>query len=465
MTDDRRQTDNDYPSSVIRPPSPERAARRRRRRSALVDRHAVSQLRRHQRRRRRLRHAAGARLRRSETRARRSIRGLIRSTGICIAAKSAISASSSTAAPRRLEPLPGDVTVFRYGRCYSHGGIVTAAAPLRIVHAFYQTRMVIEDDVSRNAVLADPARKPRFFSLWAKQPAATRNHERRLMSIFRSGNKQQAITPDYTGLQIQTAVNALPIPIVWGMSASSRRMSSGTTISAHPARGSSGGGKGLFNCGNGNSPANTTTPPTSSWRCAKGRSSASIRFWRGQSTYSLVAPRACAVLRHDAADVWPYLAMPSRASGVSTVVGYPARRSVLRRRGRLYWARRRSPIRAPPMSPAANYDLLRQRDARQSQFRGRGLPFRHRLGQPSTRQSGHRREFRRRRSGAGRQRFSHQCTVRRRLSRRPAIDTTSLFGAGGDASYQTYCRAVGLALSPALTDAETASSILTAGCN
>ncbi|MGH6864514.1 MAG: hypothetical protein ACRECN_09680, partial [Methylocella sp.] len=27
-------------------------------------------------------------------------------------------------------PLPGDVMVFRYGRCYSHGGIVTAACPL-----------------------------------------------------------------------------------------------------------------------------------------------------------------------------------------------------------------------------------------------------------------------------------------------------------------------------------------------
>jgi cell wall-associated NlpC family hydrolase len=67
------------------------------------------------------------------------------------------------------EPLPGDVMVFRYGRCYSHGGIVTAAAPLRIVHAYYQARMVIEDEVARNAVLADPARKPRFFSVWAKK--------------------------------------------------------------------------------------------------------------------------------------------------------------------------------------------------------------------------------------------------------------------------------------------------------
>jgi cell wall-associated NlpC family hydrolase len=67
------------------------------------------------------------------------------------------------------EPLPGDVMVFRYGRCYSHGGIVTAAKPLCIVHAYYQARVVIEDEVARNAVLADPARKPRFFSVWAKK--------------------------------------------------------------------------------------------------------------------------------------------------------------------------------------------------------------------------------------------------------------------------------------------------------
>jgi cell wall-associated NlpC family hydrolase len=65
-------------------------------------------------------------------------------------------------------PLPGDVMVFRYGRCYSHGGIVTVARPLTIVHAYYQTRMVIENEVSCDAVLADPARRPRFFSLWTK---------------------------------------------------------------------------------------------------------------------------------------------------------------------------------------------------------------------------------------------------------------------------------------------------------
>lgn len=41
-----------------------------------------------------------------------------------------------------------------------------------------------------------------------------------------------------------------------------------------------------------------------------------------------------------------------------------------------------------------------------------------------------------------------------------SIDATTLLGSSGDASYQTYCRATGLALSPALTDQESASSIL-----
>jgi hypothetical protein len=41
-----------------------------------------------------------------------------------------------------------------------------------------------------------------------------------------------------------------------------------------------------------------------------------------------------------------------------------------------------------------------------------------------------------------------------------AIDTTTLFGSGGDASVQTYCKAVGLALSPCLDSQDKASDIL-----
>jgi cell wall-associated NlpC family hydrolase len=69
-----------------------------------------------------------------------------------------------------VEPQPGDLMVLRFGRCYSHGGIVTNVSPLTIVHAYFSARRVIEEEVDRDGPLSDPERKPRFFSIWAKQP-------------------------------------------------------------------------------------------------------------------------------------------------------------------------------------------------------------------------------------------------------------------------------------------------------
>ncbi|MGP0058402.1 MAG: hypothetical protein ACLPID_03830 [Beijerinckiaceae bacterium] len=68
------------------------------------------------------------------------------------------------------QPEPGDVVVFRYGRCYSHGGIVTKAAGggLTIVHAFWPAKIVMEEDISHNLELADPGRKRRCFSYWGR---------------------------------------------------------------------------------------------------------------------------------------------------------------------------------------------------------------------------------------------------------------------------------------------------------
>ncbi len=67
------------------------------------------------------------------------------------------------------EPQPGDVMVLRYGRCYSHGGIVSRSTPVTIVHAFHPARRVLEEPVAQNGVLNDPGRKPRFFSFWGKR--------------------------------------------------------------------------------------------------------------------------------------------------------------------------------------------------------------------------------------------------------------------------------------------------------
>ena len=64
---------------------------------------------------------------------------------------------------------PGDVIVFHYGRCYSHGAIVTAAEPLTVVHAFISAGMVIEEPLRPGCeLLAEkPGRKPPLvFTLW-----------------------------------------------------------------------------------------------------------------------------------------------------------------------------------------------------------------------------------------------------------------------------------------------------------
>ena len=63
-------------------------------------------------------------------------------------------------------PEAGDVVLFRFGRCFAHGGIVTAGAPLTIVHAFAPARVVLEEDVARNAELAERLGQARFASYW-----------------------------------------------------------------------------------------------------------------------------------------------------------------------------------------------------------------------------------------------------------------------------------------------------------
>lgn len=65
-------------------------------------------------------------------------------------------------------PCPGDIAVFRWGRCYSHGGIVTVADPLTLVHAYAPAGGVLEEIVASNTQLAQPERRPRFFARFAE---------------------------------------------------------------------------------------------------------------------------------------------------------------------------------------------------------------------------------------------------------------------------------------------------------
>ena len=66
---------------------------------------------------------------------------------------------------RRVEaPEPGDVVLFKIGRCFAHGGIVTAAKPLTMIHAYSRARCVVEEEVARNPDMGK--REALFFSYW-----------------------------------------------------------------------------------------------------------------------------------------------------------------------------------------------------------------------------------------------------------------------------------------------------------
>lgn len=65
------------------------------------------------------------------------------------------------------KPEPGDVILWKYAHCFAHGGIVTCANPLTIIHAYQPDGLVIEEQVQHNARLSDPARERRAYSIWA----------------------------------------------------------------------------------------------------------------------------------------------------------------------------------------------------------------------------------------------------------------------------------------------------------
>jgi cell wall-associated NlpC family hydrolase len=60
-------------------------------------------------------------------------------------------------------PLPGDIALFRYGRCISHGGIVVEWPT--IIHS-YVSKGVLVENVEQNADLAD--RLAGFWSVWGE---------------------------------------------------------------------------------------------------------------------------------------------------------------------------------------------------------------------------------------------------------------------------------------------------------
>jgi NlpC/P60 family putative phage cell wall peptidase len=62
-------------------------------------------------------------------------------------------------------PQPGDVMLFRVGRCYSHGAIVIRPKPLTVVHASFPAGVVLEEVVTGNAMMRERMDRAIFASL------------------------------------------------------------------------------------------------------------------------------------------------------------------------------------------------------------------------------------------------------------------------------------------------------------
>ncbi len=62
-------------------------------------------------------------------------------------------------------PKPGDVMLFRVGRCHSHGAIVSRVEPLTVVHASFPAGVVLEEVVTQNAMMRARMDRAIFASL------------------------------------------------------------------------------------------------------------------------------------------------------------------------------------------------------------------------------------------------------------------------------------------------------------
>lgn len=65
-------------------------------------------------------------------------------------------------------PQAGDAMILPVGRAFAHGGIVTKAAPLTLLHAFRPVGAVVEEAVASNGLLR-PARAL-YASFWSEGP-------------------------------------------------------------------------------------------------------------------------------------------------------------------------------------------------------------------------------------------------------------------------------------------------------
>ncbi len=204
------------------------------------------------------------------------------------------------------------------------------------------------------------------------------------MSGLFGGGSQPTTTPDYTGLQIQTAVNTLPIPIVWGESRLAPNIVWYNNFQTYESSGGgkgSGGKGGLFSGGGGSSVSYTYSAAIIMALC-EGPIAGINQIWKNQSVYTLSELGLSLFTGTTPQSEWSYIA-----------TAYPSQ--ALAYQGTAYLC-------------APNYSLGDSATLDNHNFEVQGFLLRHRVWARIC-------DRRRRRSVPGRFRLSQQCAIRRRL--------------------------------------------------
>ena len=239
------------------------------------------------------------------------------------------------------------------------------------------------------------------------------------MSLFRTHANGSVATPQYTGLQLQTASSALPIPIVYGITRAAPNLIWSGNFQTIPQYTQAHGGK-----GGGGSSTLTGYTYTSAlvFALCEGPITTVGTIFQGGGFYSAAEIGLSIFTGSTPQAPWGYLsasfpqaalsyqgtayaAAPSFDLGSSASIDSIAFEIY----GRLYPSAVVNAHDADPALVIADY-------LTNAQY-GVGFPA-------------------------------------------ASLDATSLYGATGDGSYQTYCQAMGIAFSPCLSDQETASATL-----
>jgi Putative phage tail protein len=280
-----------------------------------------------------------------------------------------------------------------------------------------------------------------------------------LRSLFGGGN-QPATPVSYTGMQIQTAVNTLPVPLVWGQARLAPNVIWYNNFVTHQGGGGKSSGKGgIFSTG-ASSVSYTYTADVMLALCEGPISNINV-IWKDQSVYSLASLGLSLFAGTTPQGVWSYLA----SSDPGQALAY---------QGTAYLA-------------AAGYQLSSAATLDNHNFEVQGLRWGSGYGQTSyatyvseiydsviignaTNSTNAPLPWNGAAPPTGYFDADPALIINDFLTSAQfgigfpsgSIDSSALFTRGGsnDSSYQSYCRAVGLALSPALIDQEQASSVL-----